>query len=80
MTGKDNGALVEIKKMLDMVLLWLACRHHVGELLLKDACLKSFKGKSSSPDVLFLKDLKTLWNGNHLFLLYLVLIFRLENW
>lgn len=64
MTGKDNGALVFMERFFGRLLLWLACRHHIGELLLKDACLINFKGSSTSPDVVFLKDLKDLWDKN----------------
>lgn len=70
MTGEKTGSGVEMEKLLQRSLLWLACRHHIGEIMLKEACLVTFdvKGSSTSPEVTFLKDFKQLWNniGNEL--------------
>lgn len=63
MTGDKTGTLILIEKLLRRLFLWFACRHHIGELLLKEACLTCFKvkGASTSPEVAFLKDFKQQW-------------------
>ena len=47
-TGHENGAAVIVERFMKKKLLWLACRHHVYELILKQVISEIF-GCTSAP-------------------------------
>ena len=49
-TGIHKGSCVLLQDILQRQLVWLACRHHIMELLVKAAYHQVF-GDSKSPDV-----------------------------
>ncbi|KAG0724840.1 hypothetical protein GWK47_039783 [Chionoecetes opilio] len=58
-TGMVQGACIRIEQELGRSLLWLACRHHVHEVILKDV----FEASSSSgPDIGIFKLLCDRWS------------------
>lgn len=59
-TGRNNGVCIRLENMLGRELLWLACRHHVMELVLAKAFSLCF-GPSSSPDIPLFKRFKPSW-------------------
>ena len=48
-SGKWRGSVALLEELLQRVLLWLACRHHVSELCIKHAH-EAVRGPSSGPD------------------------------
>ena len=59
-TGRLNGACTLLEQCLGRNLLWMACRHHMLEVLLADAfgiCL----GPSTGPEILFFKRFRESW-------------------
>lgn len=62
-TGCDNGACAILPRLLGKNLLWLACNHHVFEIMLRTAFESKF-GQSSAPTVTlfdcFLKEWKDI--------------------
>lgn len=60
-TGKKNGACVLLEKKLAKDLLYLPCRHHIYELVLKAVFESKLPMRSSSPDVPLFKDFKKSW-------------------
>lgn len=61
-TGHMNGACVLIQGMLQRILLELACRHHILELILKSAFHSKF-GATSGPTVPMFQRFKNIWNN-----------------
>lgn len=61
-TGLKSGACVEIERELERNLLWLACRHHIFELLLKEAFIESIKTSTTGPDVQLFKRFRDNWH------------------
>lgn len=59
-TGLKNGACVILEHKLEKELLWLACRHHILEIVLSKAFTLCF-GPSSSPDIPLFKRFKAAW-------------------
>lgn len=59
-TGVHKGACVLLQELLQRLLLWLACRHHILELILGAAFIKLF-GKTTGPEVQLFKKLKECW-------------------
>lgn len=59
-TGRINGACVRIEQTLGRNLLFLACRHHVFELIIGAVYLKCM-GVSDGPDVRIFKRFKEHW-------------------
>ena len=59
-TGRLSGACQLIENSLDRNLLWLACRHHMLEVLLADSFTVCF-GPSSGPEILLFKRFKGMW-------------------
>ena len=59
-TGKDKGAMVRLNRLLKVPLFYLACRHHISELLAKNPYEASF-GKSAAPDVKMFLKIKQIW-------------------
>ena len=53
-TGLENGACVNLEKYLKRELLYLPCRHHIYEVILKGVFDK-IMGPTSGPEVLFFK-------------------------
>jgi hypothetical protein len=60
-TGRLQGTAVAVEKHLDKKLLYLACRHHCHELMLKDVWETLF-GKDQGPSYTAFKELKTTWD------------------
>ena len=46
-----NGACIGLQEELGRPLLWFACRHHVGEIILKHVWDDTKVEVSSSPDI-----------------------------
>lgn len=71
MSGKHNGMCVEIEREVGRPLLRMPCRHHIAEILLKEACVKTLNISSNSPEVPVLKDFKKkMWPKLGKFLKY----------
>ena len=66
-TGIHKGSCVLLQDILQRQFLWLACRHHIMELLVKAAYHQVF-GDSKSPDVKLFSILKdpSTWNSLNL--------------
>ena len=58
--GVIQGACVHIQQELGCPMLWLACSHHILEVLLKDVFVRCL-GPSSSPDFLLFKRFQKRW-------------------
>ena len=59
-SGMLKGACIHIESLLDRPLLWLACRHHVYEVVLKhvfDECC----GRASGPEIFEFKRFQMRW-------------------
>lgn len=59
-TGHLNGACVLLEQKLGKELLWLACRHHVLEVLCSDIFKKVF-GPTSGPNVILFRRFQEFW-------------------
>lgn len=59
-SGGENGAAINIEYMLTLELLWLACRHHIFEIVIKGVFL-AIMGKSTGPEVVIFKILQKKW-------------------
>lgn len=59
-TGLNMGACSLIEKALEKDLVWIACRHHVCEVILSDV-FKSLFGSSSGPDIGLFKRFQKKW-------------------
>ena len=59
-TGVNNGSCTILQNLLYQQRLWLACRHHIMELIIGGAFTKIF-GVTSGPEVTTFKILKTSW-------------------
>ena len=60
-TGHINGACVILEDKLNKKLLYLACRHHILEVVCAEVFKKTFGTSASGPDVLLFKRFKTFW-------------------
>lgn len=60
-TGHINGTCAILEKKLSKKLLWLACRHHILEVICAEVFKKTFGGSTTGPDVLLFKRFKTFW-------------------
>ena len=60
-TGRHSGACQLLENALNRNLLWLACRHHMHEILLSDMFAVCF-GPSSGPEVTFFKRFRENWD------------------
>ncbi|XP_058830268.1 uncharacterized protein LOC131689300 [Topomyia yanbarensis] len=66
-TGMNKGACIRLERMLGRELLWLACRHHVLELLVS-AAWDTLLAASSSPNVTTFTKFQNAWtNLDHTF-------------
>ena len=63
-TGLKNGACVMLEHKVGEELLWLACRHHILEIVLSKVFTLCF-GPSSSPDIPLFKRFKAAWPFIH---------------
>lgn len=64
-TGRKQGACTVLENRLGRNLLWLACRHHMFEVLLADVFKICF-GPSTGPDILLFKRFREGWSRlNH---------------
>ena len=61
-TGIHKGNCVLLQNLLQRLLLWLACRHHVLELVLAAAFIELF-GVTTGPKVTLFKTLKESWES-----------------
>ncbi|XP_076060300.1 uncharacterized protein LOC143036625 [Oratosquilla oratoria] len=61
-TGLLQGACIKIQEQLQKELVWLACRHHVYEVILADV-FRSAYGPSSGPSIPLFSRFQDLW-GN----------------
>lgn len=61
-TGKFNGACTLIEKYIGRDMLWLACCHHVLEIVLSKVFTLCF-GPSNSPEIPIFKRFKAAWNN-----------------
>lgn len=62
-TGRLNGACVLLENMLGRDLLYLPCRHHIYELVLKAVFQRKLPHLSTSPDVPLFKNFKIGWKN-----------------
>ena len=62
-TGIDSGSCVLLQQVLNRQLLWLACRHHIPELILKLAAFQSLFVKTTSPVETLFSTLKSSWKS-----------------
>lgn len=59
-TGRRNGACVLLEQKMDNDMLWLACRHHILEIVLESVVSISLP-TSSGPDIQLFKRFKANW-------------------
>ncbi|KAG0728657.1 hypothetical protein GWK47_003670 [Chionoecetes opilio] len=59
-TGMVQGACIRIERALERPLVWLACRHHILEVVLKDV-FEACMGPSSGPNIALFKRLQNRW-------------------
>ncbi|GBP74684.1 hypothetical protein EVAR_58950_1 [Eumeta japonica] len=60
-SGLRNGACILLEPKMEKDMLWLACRHHILEIVL-EAVVSTALGPSSGPDILIFKRFKNYWN------------------
>lgn len=60
-TGLRNEACILLEKNIDKDMLWLACCHHIMEIMLEAVVVHAI-GCSSGPDVLLFKRFKKSWS------------------
>ena len=61
-TGLLQGACIKIQQMLGKELLWMACRHHVLEVILSDV-FKYEYGPSTGPNISLFSRFKEQWHS-----------------
>ena len=61
-TGHNNAANVKIQESLDCSLLWLACRHHVGEIIAGDVYKSLNIELQKSPESTLFTKFKEKWD------------------
>ena len=59
-TGTKSGACVLIENLLGNKVLYLACRHHIHDIMLKEA-FSITMGAPSGPDIQLFKKFKIFW-------------------
>jgi hypothetical protein len=62
-TGHLTAACIRIQEKLDRALLWSACFHHVGELIISHVFMDLKIEVSKSPDVTVFSKLRKNWNN-----------------
>ncbi|CAH0561738.1 unnamed protein product [Brassicogethes aeneus] len=60
-TGLIQGACTRIEREFGRTLLWLACRHHTHELIIKGVFEECCSVPSSGPEIQIFQKFKTLW-------------------
>ena len=65
-TGVHKDSCTILQRLLQRQLLWLACRHHILEIVIGAAFTELF-GESKSPEVPLFKILKNSWNSLNTF-------------
>ena len=65
-TGVHKGSCTILQQLLQRQLLWLACRHHILEIVIVAAFAELF-GESKSPEFPLFKILKNSWNSLNTF-------------
>ncbi|GBP08757.1 hypothetical protein EVAR_69905_1 [Eumeta japonica] len=60
--GLRNGACILMEQKMEKDMLWLACCHHILEIVL-EAAVSTALGPSSGPDILFFKIFKNYWSN-----------------
>ena len=61
-SGINSGSCVLLQQLLNRQFLWLACRHHIPELILK-AAFQSLFGKTTSPVETLFSTFKSSWKS-----------------
>ena len=61
-TGHKTAACISIQRDLDKSLLWLTCRHHIGEVLLEHVWRDLAVEVSKSPDVTVFTRFRDKWS------------------
>ncbi len=61
-TGSWNGACILLQQKMQKDLLWLACRHHILEIMLEAVVVLSL-GVSQGPDILLFKRFQKQWSS-----------------
>lgn len=61
-TGSRNGACILLEQKLEKDLLWLACRHHIFEIMLEAVVLQALD-PSSGPEIAIFKRFKNNWSN-----------------
>lgn len=61
-TGSFSGACVLIEHFLEKELLYLPCRHHIHEIILRSV-FEEKMGKTTGPNVLIFKKFQNAWSG-----------------
>lgn len=59
-TGRQNGACTNLEKLFNRDLLYLPCRHHIFELVLR-SCFDSLMDATSGPDMVLFKRFRETW-------------------
>ena len=62
-TGRYSGACIIIEREIKKNLLYLACRHHILEIILAAVFKESMGGISSGSDVAIFKRFKEAWSS-----------------
>ena len=63
-TGRFSGACVLLESLFQRPLLWMACRHHMFDVLLAEV-FKECIGPSTGPDILLFKHFRSTWSKLH---------------
>lgn len=59
-TGLRGGACIILEQKMEKDALWLACRHHIMEIMLEAVVVEAL-GPSSGPEILIFKRFRTFW-------------------
>lgn len=63
-TGECNGAAVLLEKLLGRILLFLPCRHHILEIILKEIFIQNvFNSTTVGPNIPLIERFKKVWNS-----------------
>src|SRR6218665_3268567 len=65
-TGRKNGSCMLVEMQLQKEVLYMACRHHIHEILLEEA-FGITMGPSTRPDTLLFKRVKAFWKNMLIF-------------
>lgn len=62
-TGEKNGAVFLLEEKLKKTLLYLPCRHHIYELILRDIFMTKLLKTTTSPNVPIFDEFKKAWDS-----------------